>query len=149
MRNPCQHKSIALDGIVKDYFATGLFYVETPQLDSVVGPRIELALKRFNYEHDSDVTWKQLGQAVWTILHRGTVDTSKVSRIKNGEQEPTIAEGGAFSYLLNVSPSWLFWGIGEMGRFPGRDEEPSTDLQHETPTPVTQLIGANRRRGES
>lgn len=92
--------------------------MEASQFDTPIGPRIEQALRRYQFESGKDLTWKELGRRVWARLGRENVDTSKISRIKQGEQQPTVAEGGAFAYELDVSPVWLFWELGDMGRFP-------------------------------
>lgn len=127
LRNPYVNKSIPISGIVKGFLTTGLFHVEIPDFDSPIGPRIEQALRRYNFETKQSLLWKELGKRVWRTLGRGAVDTSKLSRLKNDQQGMSIAEGGAFAYELDVSPAWLFWGIGEMGRFP---RPPAASAEH-------------------
>ena len=83
-----------------------------------MAPRIREALKRYELREGEDVSWSELGRRVWRVLQE-TGDSAKwVSRVKLGQQEPSVAEGGAIAYLLDVSPLWLFYDIGEMGRFP-------------------------------
>jgi hypothetical protein len=144
MNNPCVTKSIASNGIVKAFLKTGLFHVETLDFDSPIGPRIEQGLRRYRFETGADLTWRELGQRVWARLGRGEVDTSKVSRIKKGAQQPSVAEGGAFAYELDVSPVWLFWEIGEMGHFPMPREVPrerTAPLQRGKRRPANRVNG--------
>lgn len=134
--------SIVINGIVKPSFEIGLFYVEIPDFDTPIGPRIEKALRRYNFERDTDLKWKDLGQRVWTRLGVGDVDTSKVSRIKQGAQQPSISEGGAFAYELDCSPLWLFWAIGDMGRFPrlGGDGDNGSGAERAPVTPFSPAL---------
>lgn len=100
--------------------------VEKVAFETPVAPRIRLALKRYEAETGEDLSWSELGRRVWALLARGDVDTSKISRIKLGQQDPSIAEGGAFAYVLDVDPIWMFYEIGEMGRFPRPEAEGAT-----------------------
>lgn len=148
LRNPYVPKSIADSGIVNSEFAIGFLIMEPLSLETPMGPRIEQALRRLRFESDEDVTWKELGERVWARLGREKVDTSKISRIKNQQQPPSVAEAGAFAYELDVSPLWLCWEIGPMGRFPRPQSAPSTDLQRESPREISgEDVPANRRQG--
>lgn len=146
LRNSYLPKSIADLGIVKGFLTTSLRFVEAPQFESPIGPRIEKALRRYRFETGIDLTWKELGERVWTRLGRQNVDTSKISRIKNDQQEPSIAESGAFAFELDVSPLWLLWGIGDMGRFP-QLEPPPDDV--EEPVPLAPVVPATTYEEQS
>jgi len=83
-----------------------------------MAPRIREALKRYELREGEDVSWSELGRRVWRTLEESGDSAKWVSRVKLGQQEPSVAEGGAIAYLLDVSPLWLFWEIGTMDRFP-------------------------------
>jgi hypothetical protein len=129
--------------------------MEIPDFESPMKERIEQALRRYRFETGKDLTWKELGKQVWARLGRKNVDTSKISRLKNDLQKMTIAEGGAFAYELDVSPVWLFWELGEMGRFPppvqvaaGADR--TAPLKRERkPAPATAEPASARKTGGS
>lgn len=146
LRNPYAPKSIPVLGIVKGILATGLFHVELLPFESPIGPRIEQALRRYRFETGKDLTWKELGKRVWARLGRKNVDTSKISRLKNDQQEMSIAEGGAFAYELDVSPLWLFWEIGEMGHFPRL--QPVAEGGKRSQAPPVNLTPAGRKAAQ-
>jgi hypothetical protein len=88
-----------------------------------MAPRIREALKHYELRKKEDISWSELGRRVWRMLGEGGDSAKWVSRVKLGRQQPSVAEGGAIAFLLDVSPLWLFWEIGEMGRFPPLAEE--------------------------
>jgi hypothetical protein len=88
-----------------------------------MAPRIREALKHYELRKKEDISWSELGRRVWRVLGEGGDSAKWVSRVKLGQQQPSVAEGGAIAFLLDVSPLWLFWEIGEMGRFPMPAEE--------------------------
>jgi hypothetical protein len=88
-----------------------------------MAPRIRAALKHYELRKTEDISWSELGRRVWRLLGEGGDSAKWVSRVKLGRQEPSVAEGGAIAYVLDVSPLWLCWEIGEMGRFPAPAED--------------------------
>lgn len=96
-----------------------------PELKVPMAPRIFDALKRYEVRIRMELPWTELGRRVWITLGE-TGDSAKwVSRIKLGQQEPSVAEAGAIAYVLDVSPLWLCWNVGDMGSWPDtEDEEP-------------------------
>lgn len=105
---------------VSQAFSGGVGYLtdKRPEFGSPMAPRIFDALKRYEMAIRRELPWSELGRRVWVTLGE-TGDSAKwVSRIKLGQQEPSVAEAGAIAYILNVSPLWLAWNIGDMDSWP-------------------------------
>lgn len=62
-------------------------------------------MKEFELRTGDDLSWSELGRRAWKVLGRaGAPDTSKLSRIKKGQQEPSLEELWAFGAVLGVPP---------------------------------------------
>lgn len=87
----------------------------TRELAKGIAGRIREAIKLYELRTGEDLTWAELGRRVWKRLKReGEVDTSKLSRIKLGQQLLTIPEAGAFADELGVFKGWLAFREGRM-----------------------------------
>lgn len=117
--NPAEWEGSPIFGRVKPFLGEVAISIETvPAFSSSMTLRIREALKHHELRTGEDLSWAELGRRVWALLQAEGDSAKWVSRVKLGPQQPSVAEGGAIAYLLNVSPLWLFWEIGDMGDFP-------------------------------
>ena len=86
--------------------------MKSPELK--IAERLADARRAYAVRTREDLSWAELGRRVWKRLgFKGEVDTSKLSRIKLGQQLVTIPECAAFAAELGVPAGWLAFGEGE------------------------------------
>jgi hypothetical protein len=99
-----------------------------------IAARLRIALRHHALNTDEDLSWSELGRRVWRRLGlTSAVDTSKISRIKLGQQLATVVEYGAFADELGVMRGWLVYNEGEMaisrlGQPAGADDGDEPDV---------------------
>jgi hypothetical protein len=109
---------------------------KAPQLATPMAPRIFDALKRYEMRIRQELPWSELGRRVWQTLGETGDSTKWVSRVKLGQQEPTVREAGAIAYVLDASPLWLCWNLGDIGSWPD-------DIEDSIPEPVATSVVAS------